>query len=56
MKNLELHERLLEHKDWAILIFIFILILIAIVKTNFENRFFDFMRLFSTSKYVKIYN
>lgn len=55
MKNLELHERLLEHKDWAILVFIFVLILIAIVKTNFENRFFDFMRLFSTSKYVKIY-
>ena len=55
MKNMELHERILEQKDWAILVFVFGLILIAIVKTNFENRFYDFMRLFSSSKYVKIY-
>lgn len=55
MTDTSLHERILEQKDWAIVVFLFVFALIAIVKTNFENRFHDFMRLFISDKYVKIY-
>ena len=55
MKNMDLHERILEQKDWALVVFLFALALIAVVKTNFENRFHDFMRLFLSDRYVKIY-
>ncbi len=52
---MDLNERILEQKDWAIVVFLFAMVLIAIVKTNFENRFYDFVRLFWSNKYVKIY-
>ena len=55
MTETSLHERILEQKDWAIVVFLFVFALVAIVKTNFENRFHDFMRLFISDKYVKIY-
>jgi len=55
MNNYELQYRILEQKDWAVVVFIVALALIAIVKTNFENRFYDFVRLAFSAKYVKIY-
>lgn len=55
MNNLELQERFLEQKDWAIFVFLFALVLIAIVKTNFENRFNDFVQLLFSNKYIKTY-
>lgn len=55
MIKYNLHERILEQKDWAIVVFLLVFCLIAIVKTNFENRFYDFMRIFVSDKYIKIY-
>lgn len=55
MENLELHQRIIENKDWATILFIFTLALIAITKSGFENRFNEFIKLFYTNKYLKIY-
>ncbi|MEO0059496.1 MAG: hypothetical protein RLZZ312_1143 [Bacteroidota bacterium] len=55
MEKYSLHERILEQKDWAIILFLVVFALIAIVKTNFENRFNDFIRLLVSDKYAKIY-
>jgi hypothetical protein len=50
-----LHERILESKDWATILFITSLALIALTKTVFESRFSDFIRLMVSDKYIKIY-
>src|SRR6187431_1048506 len=55
MTAITLHERISESKDWATVLFIISLILIAITKTIFENRFSDFTRLIFSDKYIKIY-
>jgi len=45
----------MEARDWATVIFVVALILIAVAKTAFEGRFYDFLRLIVSDKYVKIY-
>ena len=50
-----LHPRVLENKDWAIILFFVAFGLVALVKTFFEKRFSEFFRLFVSDKYVKIY-
>ena len=55
MADFTLHERVLEQKDWAVAVFLLVFALITVVKTNFENRFKDFMRLLISDKYAKIY-
>jgi Domain of unknown function (DUF4271) len=50
-----LHLRNLQTRDWATLLFLFSFVLIAIIKSVFENRFSDFMRLLVSNKYVKVY-
>lgn len=56
MMDITFHERLLTaSKDWATLLFLFTIILIAILKTNFENRFADFAKLMLSNKYIKTY-
>ena len=52
---LGLHYRVLDNKDWATLLFVLGLFLIVVSKTVFENRFNDFVRLFVSDKYLKIY-
>ncbi|MCA0349398.1 MAG: DUF4271 domain-containing protein [Bacteroidetes bacterium] len=47
--------RILEPKDWATLLFLFSLLLIAIAKTAFETRFSEFLRILVSDKYIKIY-
>ena len=49
------HERIIENKDWATVLFVVCLILIAITKSIFENRFSDFTKLIYSNKYIKIY-
>ncbi len=49
------HPRIIENKDWAILLFVLALLLIAISKSAFESRFNDFMNLIVSDKYIKIY-
>lgn len=53
--EIQLHLRNIESKDWATLVFVFSLVLIVIAKSNFESRFNDYVRLFVSDKYTKIY-
>src|SRR5215831_7938627 len=55
MTAITLQDRILESKDWATILFITSLALIAITKTAFESRFSDFVRLMVSDKYIKIY-
>ncbi|MBC7524089.1 MAG: DUF4271 domain-containing protein [Flavobacterium sp.] len=52
---IDLHPRIVENKDWATLVFMMALALIVLAKSNFENRFSDFVRLLISDKYMKIY-
>ena len=55
MIEMILHPRNLQTKDWATVLFLLSFVLIAIVKSVFENRFSDFIRLLVSNKYVKVY-
>ncbi|AWG24953.1 DUF4271 domain-containing protein [Flavobacterium kingsejongi] len=55
MKEFDLIPRIMDSKDWATLIFVGCLIMIAITKTAFESRFNDFIKLVISNKYLKIY-
>lgn len=50
-----LHPRIIENKDWATALFVLSLILIALTKSVFENRFNDFTKLIYSDKYIKMY-
>lgn len=50
-----LHPRIIDSKDWATILFIVALALIAITKSVFETRFNDFLKLIVSDKYIKIY-
>jgi hypothetical protein len=50
-----LEYRIEENKDWATILFVLCLLIVAITKGNFENRFSDFIRLIVNDKYLKIY-
>jgi hypothetical protein len=53
--NPVLHPRIIENKDWATALFVLSLILIALTKSVFENRFNDFTKLIYSDKYIKMY-
>jgi hypothetical protein len=55
MTDYTLHERILDSKDWAIIVFVTALLLLAVAKSVFETRFVDFSRLAWSDKYIKIY-
>jgi len=55
MNEFVLQPRTMEPRDWATIIFVVALILVAIAKTAFENRFSDFTKLIVSDKYIKIY-
>ena len=50
-----LHPRIIENKDWATALFVLSLILIALTKSVFENRFNDFTKLIYSDRYIKMY-
>jgi hypothetical protein len=50
-----LQPRILEPKDWATYLFVFSFVLIAIIKTAFETRFSEFLRILVSDKYIKVY-
>ena len=50
-----LHPRIIENKDWVILIFMLAFGIIALTKSVYENRFEDFTRLIYSDKYTRIY-
>jgi hypothetical protein len=50
-----LHPRIIENKDWVILMFMLTFGIVAITKSVYENRFEDFTRLIYSDKYTRIY-
>ena len=55
MLEIQLHDRIIESKDWATILFIICLIIIAVNKTISSVRFREFIRLAYSDKYTKIY-
>ncbi|TGD58446.1 DUF4271 domain-containing protein [Flavobacterium humi] len=55
MGKIELIPRIVENRDWVTILFLLALLLVAITKTAFENRFSDFVNLIINNKYLKIY-
>ena len=50
-----LNPRIIENKDWATILFVLSFILITITKASNEGRFGDFINLFFSDKYIKVY-
>jgi len=55
MTEYVLHPRIMETRDWATVLFVVALLLVAITKSVFENRFSDYIRLIVSDKYIKVY-
>ncbi len=55
MNKIDLIPRIVENKDWATVLFVLALIIVAITKSSFESRFNDFTNLIFSDKYLKIY-
>lgn len=51
----ELHQRIIEQKDWATLLFIICFVIIAINRSVFESQFNEFIRLPFSKKYTATY-
>ena len=51
----QLTERIIINKDWATLLFVLSIVIIALNKTVFSVRFSEFMKLGYSDKYNKIY-
>ena len=50
-----LHPRIMPTRDWATILFVVALVLVAVTKSVFENRFSDYLRLIVSDKYIKVY-
>jgi len=55
MLAFELHYRLIENKDWATILFLLCVGIIAVNKTISSAKFNEFIRLAYSYKYTKIY-
>ncbi len=55
MLAIQLHDRIIESKDWATILFVVCLAIIAVNKTISSVRFNEFVRLAYSDKYTKIY-
>jgi hypothetical protein len=55
MVNQDLLPRVVENKDWVTVMFIITLIIIAVTKSSYENRFKDYTNLIFNNKYLRIY-
>ena len=50
-----LQPRIIGTRDWATIVFVAMFTVVAVVKSVFENRFHDFMKLIVSDKYMKMY-
>ena len=50
-----LQPRIIGASDWATIVFVLMFVIVAVVKSVFENRFHDFMKLVVSDKYIKMY-
>ena len=55
MLAIQLQERIIESKDWATVLFVLCVGIIAVNKTISSVRFNEFIRLAYSDKYTKIY-
>ncbi len=55
MQAIELHNRIIENKDWATLLFVLCVGIVVVNKTISSVRFSEFTRLAYSDKYTKIY-
>jgi hypothetical protein len=55
MLAIQLYDRIIESKDWATILFVICVAIIAINKTISSVRFNEFFRLAYSDKYTKIY-
>jgi hypothetical protein len=55
MNKIDLIPRIVENRDWATVLFVIALLIVAVTKTTFENRFNDFANLILSNKYLKVY-
>jgi len=55
MKEFLITQRVIDANDWATVLFVLCLALIAIARTVFEKRFADFSRLLVSDKYINVY-
>lgn len=47
--------RIVGIQDWATIVFVLLFAIVAVVKSVFESRFQDFLKLIISDKYTKIY-
>lgn len=45
-----------EQQDWILYLSVFIFALIAFLRVNFKSQFNEFLKLFSSSKYIFVFN
>ncbi len=55
MMDIVLEPRTMGARDWATIVFILLMIIVVVVKSVFETRFQEFMRLAFSEKYIKVY-
>ncbi|MFD2908846.1 DUF4271 domain-containing protein [Flavobacterium ardleyense] len=55
MLAFELHDRIIANKDWATILFVFCVGIIAVNKAVSSVRFNEFLRLAYSNKYTKMY-
>lgn len=55
MLAIELHNRIVENNDWATILFVLCLAIIAVNKSISSIRFNEFIKLAYSNKYLKIY-
>ncbi len=53
--EINLTQRLLQYSDWATVLFVICFAVIAVNKSVFSIRFFEFLKLGVSNKYLKIY-
>lgn len=47
--------RIIGTRDWATVVFVLMFVVVVVVKSVFESRFNDFMKLIVSDKYMKMY-
>ncbi|MBS7787116.1 DUF4271 domain-containing protein [Flavobacterium sp. CYK-55] len=55
MMDILFEPRTIGARDWATLIFVLLMTIVVVVKSVFETRFQEFMRLAFSEKYIKVY-
>lgn len=55
MMDIVFEPRTMGARDWATIVFILLMIIVVVVKSVFETRFQEFMRLAFSEKYIKVY-